>query len=511
VNRYLPYLGPAVSGLLLVLAFPKADLGFMAWAALVPLIVSLDGKSPGTGFMRGMAAGFVFFAGSLYWLVFTMNSYGGIPLAVAISLYILLSCYLALYFGAFGFLYALTRKHTGLSPVLFAPLYWVSLELARNYALTGFPWNLLGYSQHGFLHVIQVADITAVYGVSALIVGVNAALAEIYLAVKRGDKPGRGWYVSTAAAAAVFIAVIGYGHYRLTNPAGDGKTLKVALIQGNIDQMVKWDDQFRLKIFGTYRDITMTAAKAHPDLIIWPETAVPFSLEDPAGMDMLDEVARSAGTDLMTGIASFTMTGGGYVGRNSAILLSPSKGAIGRYDKLHLVPFGEYVPLQKLLPFVRKMTAGIGDFVPGSGPNLMGDKDWKFGTAVCYEVIFPELVREFPDEGADFLVSITNDAWFGKSAAPYQHFDMAGFRAVENRRALVRAANTGITGVILPDGTVSAKTDIFTEGYVIRDIPLIKEKTFYTRHGDVFAYLCLLGALAIAGRAVLNKRGGTPR
>jgi len=255
----------------------------------------------------------------------------------------------------------------------------------------------------------------------------------------------------------------------------------------------------------------MTAAKASPDIVIWPETAVPFSFEDPTGMDMLGEVARSADTDLMTGIASFTKKDGGYVGRNSAVLVSPEGKIIGRYDKLHLVPFGEYVPLQKLLPFVRKMTTGIGDFVPGEGPDLMGDHGWKFGTAICYEVIFPELVREFPDEGADFLVSITNDAWFGRSAAPYQHFAMAGFRAVENRRTLVRAANTGVTGVIMPNGAVSARTGIFTEGYVIRDIPLVTEKTFYTKYGDVFAYLCLLGALAIAGRAVIKRSGSKTR
>jgi len=511
VNRIIPYFAPVISGALLVFAFPGADLGFIAWAAFVPLLVALEDKTPAAGFRLGMASGFVFFAASLSWLVYTMNYYGGLPVPVAVALHILLSLYLALYFGTFGLLYALARRHTRLSPILFAPLFWVALELARNYVITGFPWNLLGYSQHGFLHAIQVADMSGVYGVSWLVMVSNAALAQLYLAVRKGAPAGRGWYAATAAAALVIVAAFSYGHYRLTHPPQIEKSLKTALVQGNIDQLMKWDDKFRMDVIRTYREMTMTVSEASPDLVVWPETAVPFSLEDPAGMSILSDAAIDSGANLMTGIASFRKVGDDYVGRNSAILVTKDGDYINRYDKLHLVPFGEYVPLQKFLPFVRKMVYGIGDFVPGSGPVLMGTGDWRFGTAICYEVIFPELVRQFPYHGADFLVSVTNDAWFGKSSAPYQHFNMAVFRAVENRRSLIRAANTGISGVVLPDGSVAARTDIFKKAYIVHEIPLVGTMTFYTRHGDVFAYLCLIAAIAITIRAIMNRRGQAPR
>jgi apolipoprotein N-acyltransferase len=510
VNRLIPYFWPVLSGGLLVFAFPGADIGILAWAALVPLLISLNGKTPFNALKYGFASGFVFYMASLSWLIYTMSVYGGIPKPISIILHISLSCYLGLYFGAFGYLYALAKRHTPLSPILFAPVFWVVLELVRNYIVTGFPWNLLGYTQHDTLGVIQIADITGVYGVSALIVMVNAAISELVVGIRGGKPKGASWYSSTAGCAVLMVCVLGYGNYRLTNQPISEKTLKVGLVQGNIDQSVKWDQDMRLQVFETYADMTLGLAEAKPDLVVWPETAVPFALEDESGMDLLYRVARSMDTNLMTGVPSFTeMEDGSYEGRNSAVLISSDGELIGRYDKIHLVPFGEYVPLQEVLPFVRKMVYGIGDFVPGECCTLMGAEGWNFGTAICYEVVFPELVREFPDAGADFLVSVTNDAWFGESSAPYQHFAMARFRAVENRRTLIRAANTGITGVILPDGSVSARTDIYTKGYVVREIPLLSEKTFYTRHGDIFAYLCLLGARAITARAFIYRRGLT--
>jgi apolipoprotein N-acyltransferase len=282
--------------------------------------------------------------------------------------------------------------------------------------------------------------------------------------------------------------------------------MEIALVQGNIEQAHKWDPAYQREVFDTYRAMTLEAAKKRPDLIIWPETATPFFWQDEELRAQLVDTVKDAGTWLMTGSPSVEKSPDDrVVDYNSAYLLSPDGRETGRYDKMHLVPFGEYVPLKRLLPFVSKMVTAIGDFGTGEQYTVLKTDKGSFGTAICFEVIFPELVRQFALNGANFLTSITNDAWFGVSAAPYQHFNMAVFRAVENRRALARAANTGITGIILPTGAVQARTGIFERTTLEGRIPLMGELTFYTRHGDVFAYICVVISVLIIA---LNMTGG---
>ena len=482
---------PALSGILLSLAFPKADISLLAWVAFIPLLYSIDEKRPGRAFMEGFAAGLVFYLVSVRWVINTMYNYGGLGLAVSIILLVALSAYLALYFGVFTMLYSAARSEFPSISVLLAPALWVSLELLRNYALSGFPWNLVGYSQHANLPLIQISDITGVYGVSALVILINAAVTDMIF-VMAGDRPVASRRLIAPFASLLILGMaVSYGHWRLIKLPMSSGSMKVSLVQGNIEQFHKWDPVFQQEVFDTYKTLTAAAAESKPDLIIWPETATPFYFQDGLERPKLEEAARSAGTWLMTGSPSIDSAGDGKVIEyNSAYLISPSGQEAGRYDKTHLVPFGEYVPMKALLPFVSKMVTGIGDFGCGRSYTVFHTGKGAFGTAICFEVIFPDLVRKFALEGADFLASITNDAWFGDSAAPYQHFDMSVFRAVENRRTLVRAANTGITGIVLPSGRVARETEIFTRGSITDDIPLMNYMSFYTLHGDVFAYAC---------------------
>jgi apolipoprotein N-acyltransferase len=481
---------PLLSGILLALSFPKPDISVLAWVALIPLLYSIRDKSPGQSFKEGFITGIAFYALSLRWVLIVMRDYGGIGFFPSFLLLLALSAYLALYVGTFAWLYVKAREHAGAAAVLLAPAFWVALELLRNYLLSGFPWNLLGYSQHQNLPLIQIADITGVYGVSALIVMTNAAIAEVIAVMSYREYADRK-IIWPVMAVVIMAASAAYGHYRLRDLPRPYDSMKVTIVQGDIEQFHKWDPAFQMQVFDVYKKLTADAvAEKKPDIVIWPETATPFYFQDRILGPELSDAVKKANTWLLTGSPSVEEHGSDYVEYNSAYLINPSGIETGRYDKMHLVPFGEYVPLKTLLPFVSKMVQGIGDFGAGRDYTVMRAGKGSFGTAICFEVIFPELVRHFVLGGANFLTSITNDAWFGNSGAPYQHFDMAVFRAVENRRSMVRAANTGISGVILPSGEVTARTEIFKRGTMTAEVPLMKEKTFYTLYGDLFAYLC---------------------
>ena len=321
----------------------------------------------------------------------------------------------------------------------------------------------------------------------------NAAITELIAVMSYREYADYRKMVWPVAAVAVMAASAVYGHYRLANLPRPYGSMEVTVVQGDIEQFHKWDPAFQMQVFDVYKQLTADAvAQKKPDLIIWPETATPFYFQDRILVGELLDSVKKANTWLLTGSPSIEERGSDYVEYNSAYLINPAGVPADRYDKMHLVPFGEYVPLKTLLPFVSKMVHGIGDFGKGRDYTVMRMGKGSFGTAICFEVIFPELVRHFVLGGANFLTTITNDAWFGNSGAPYQHFDMSVFRAVENRRAMVRAANTGISGVILPSGEVIARTSLFKRVEMTAEVPLMKEKTFYTLYGDVFAYLCSL-------------------
>jgi len=488
------------SGLLPVLAFPSLNLYPIAFIALVPLLISLQGKDLKAAFYLGMISGFVYFLGTVYWVSHSMHVYGYIPIVVTLFAVVVLCMYLALYVGIFSLLFAYLKSGPQVPASLVAPLLWVSLEFLRTYALTGFPWSVLGYTQYEFLTLIQIADITGIYGVSFMVVAVSGMIFDIILCGRerssRHPGAGRPVAVSIVFTAAIIIFALVYGVAEL-NSKENGRKIKASVIQGNIPQDRKWDPEFQHDVMERYQKLTNEVNAENPDLIIWPESALPFifGYQEALTRKVVD-FQKQRGSYLLFG--SVTGKGGNQASSklaNSAVLLSPEGDVVSTYDKMRLVPFGEYVPLKKFLPFIEKMVVAVGDFVPGKEYIVMNTPFAKIGNLICYEIVFPGLVREFVDRGANVLVTITNDAWFGRTSAPYQNFSMAVFRAVENRVPVVRSANTGISGFIGPQGRIVNKSEIFVEASLTESVPIGKGKSIYTKVGDVFAWSCMAGSL----------------
>jgi apolipoprotein N-acyltransferase len=442
--------------------------------------------------------GLFYFAGTVHWVTNSVHFYGNIPLVPASLITLLLCAYLALYPATFGAAAVhLSRNHPNFFFVT-APALWTALELARTYVFSGFPWSLLGYSQYQMLPVIQVADITGVYGVSFLIVLVNTAVSEYLMNRKR--------YFGIVVTLVAMVLTLGYGFIKLRTPEGDSR-ITVSVVQGNIEQDKKWDSAYQAQTREVYQKLTREALKEGPDVVIWPETATPFYFGAIKGLDAdltadLRDFVRSTNTPLLTGSPSYEQRSDhSYILRNSAYLLDHTGATAATYHKIHLVPFGEYVPLKRVLFFVDKMVQAIGDFQSGDEYTVMTVPTphgaTKLGTVICYEIIFPDLVRRFVDRGVAVMTTVTNDAWFGRTAAPYQHFSMAAFRAVENRVPVARAANTGVSGFIDSKGNILAASDIFKEAHLTRRIVPGNVKTFYTKRGDVFSYACVIICLIL--------------
>ncbi len=511
----------ALTGLGYPLCFPSFDLGLLAWIVLVPLHLAIEGMTLRRACLTGWLAGWIAFIGTMSWVVNSMHLYGKMPLAPAYAVMGLLTAYLALFVAGYALGLQWLRRRLPCCAFLAAPFLWVTLEWVRTHLFSGLPWVLLGYSQYQTLPIIQIADHTSVYGVSFLVVLVNVALTELALWVwKRGDfsRAGKGdrhapddargepvpvpWLTPALAVLAV-LGAFSYGTAALKAAPVSPAMLQIGLVQANIDQARKWDAAFRRESLDRYERLT-AAASTGADLVVWPEAATPFLFEREVGYRTeIVQLVRSHQVPLILGSPTvrFYPDGRPYL-LNSAYVLNKDGEIVGRYDKRHLVPFGEYIPLRPLLFFLEKLVVGIGDFERGTGPALLTvpasgasmdpGRPLRFGMAICYEVIFPDLVRHFVQEGADVMVTITNDAWFGHSAAPYQHFGMVVLRAVENRVAFARAANTGISGFIDPYGHILQATPIFEELAVTGSIPYGRAETFYTRYGDLFAYSCAI-------------------
>lgn len=519
----------ATTGILLPYCFPRYDLGLLAWVALIPLHIALDGLSRRRqAFWLGWLAGIICSTGIMSWVVTAMNTYGKVPLVFSYGIMLLLTAYLGLYVGIYSAGVVWFRMLMPRYGLFAAPCLWVTLELLRTYVLSGLPWSLLGYSQYRQLDVIQIADHLGVYGVSFLIVLSNVALAELYLWLMplfRGFRPARlPWELVTTAAMLVSLSWA-YSTSLIASETMEHTkaTLQVGVVQPNIDQAVKWDQAFREETLRRYDRLTESFGYG-VDLVVWPEAATPFIYErEPVYQLQLVAMANRASAALLFGSPAvrFDQERKPFL-LNSAYLLSPDGELLGRYDKQHLVPFGEYIPLKSsLLFFLEKMVEGIGDFQAGPGPTILSfqlkESDGvaparrvKFGVVICYEVIFPDLVRRIAGSGAEFLVTITNDAWFGDSSAPAQHFSMVVLRSVENHLAFARAANTGISGFIDPFGRIIVASPTFTQTALQAEIPVRQTKTFYSRHGDVFAYGCMLISLLFCLYGIFGTKGAEP-
>jgi len=468
----------------------------------VPLVAALIGPRarPATGppqgafraFRLGLTTGAVYFAGTLYWITAVMRLHGGLSLPVSVLVNAALIAYLALYPAVFAIVVDSIAGRLGASAALLSPFAWVATEFGRSTLLTGFPWVLLGYSQATFLPIAQIASLVGVHGLSLLVAAVNGAL--VYGVVTRGRL--RISVVALAVATAVAIAL--WGRWRIAEGslARSGVPIRIGLAQGDIPQDEKWDQSRAQWIFRTYLDLTREAASRGARFIIWPESATPFFFEeDPVGNEMIRRLAVET--------RAFLLVGSDQVERgtppryyNAAFLVGPAGRTVAVYRKIHLVPFGEYVPLQHLFFFASRLVQAVSDFSAGDSIVMLPVEGHPATTAICYEVVYPDLVRQSVLAGSQLLTTITNDAWYGHSSAPYQHFEQASLRAIEQGRYLARSANTGISGIVDPYGRVTERSRLFERTALVGEARFLTIRTVYARIGDVAAWFSVLVVLA---------------
>ncbi|MDR1696239.1 MAG: apolipoprotein N-acyltransferase [Endomicrobium sp.] len=472
-----------LAGLSAAAAFPKINLFFLAWIALVPLFFVLSRSNAKQLFFYAFLSGFVFNAAGLYWLIpmlhFNTGSY-----IQAFAASGMLWAYLALYWGIWGWFFGIAKKYISSLWLLalFASAVWVILEYARTYILTGFPWMLAGYSQYRFTEIIQIAEFTGVYGVSFALVFCNA-LFYFWMTGKRGSK-----YLYAAVSLILVLSV--FGAFRLDKFKfyGDGG-FSAAIVQPNIDQYKKWDKNYKDEILYTLEYYGDKISDGVTDLTVWPEAAVPgFLPDDSESLLSAEKISKTSGglnligapyKDAKTGKhynAVFGFTGGKYK---------------SVHKKNHLVPFGEYVPFRKLLGKFFKALNDMGNFEKGSDKTVFNYGKVFAGVTVCSENFFPQISRELCRSGAKVLTNHTNDAWFFDTAAPYQHFMMNVFRAVENRKYVLVSANSGVSGVVEASGRIISSTPASSEALIISEFFQNDFKTLYTSYGDIFIKLCV--------------------
>ncbi|MGA1842295.1 MAG: apolipoprotein N-acyltransferase [bacterium] len=508
-GKYNNIICSVLTGFLLISIFPLPGISLLAWVSMIPLLWLLRCNKVKNRFLSGWLAGIVFFYGLLYWLAGTMIRFGGLPLILSQILLILLCLYLGLYFGSFCSILGFAYRRIHVPFCILAPAIWVALEFLRSHFLTGFPWGLLGYSQAKSLHIVQFADLAGVYGISFFIVFVNAGLTDLialYGEYKSGQRLGLQIIFKGSALILSTGLVLGYGVFRLGSQklVHDAvNRLEIGLIQENVPQDIKRDIGNSYKILADYGQTSLRLSPTDKKLIIWPETACTAAIFPGEGQIffVLSELARQLDSHLLLGCPRYNLKKEGLY--NSALLFSPTGDVIGFYDKIHLVPFGEYFPFE----WIGKSLGNLGSFLRGNDFTTFKVQDNHFAVVICFEVIFPDLCRRFVKRGAEFLVNLTNDAWFGRTSAPYQHFDMACMRSVENRVWLVRAANTGISGFVDPWGKVIKKGKIFEKLTLEAGVYKSPLRSLYVRTGDFFAWLCVFFTLIWSIIAVKKMRG----
>ena len=499
------------SGLALALALPNFSLSLLAWVALVPVLFAIDNQSLPRTFGYAWIQGSAFCAVTLYWVGIALNGFGHKTPRAAFCEMLLLAGSEALAAAITLTLAAFVSRRTRLPMLLTLTIVWPASEWVRTFFPVPFPWGLLGYTAYRDLRLIQFAEFTGVYGVSALIVAGNVAL---YRFIKRSEPMGARLRAG-ALVAGLILAGLAFGSWRMEqlDAAPVAGRLKVAMLQGNIPERAKWEGTETAWCLNTYLYGSEVAARQHPDLIIWPETAASFYIEPdtyfPAFPRRLLQVARSLHEAMLVG--AFALEPGPTVSRRNRVCLISAEGQIvDRYDKHVLVPFAEYVPFKAVFgDYFHAFPDGAeSEYTPGDRQTIFKVGGARLGVLICYESMFPDFSRRAVRDGADILINVTNDAWAGTSAAPYQLLAMASMRAVETHTAMLRVANTGITAVITPTGRIVGATKLFVRTVEIETVEWKGVRTFYTRYGDVFAELCFVLGMAAILTACASARKG---
>jgi apolipoprotein N-acyltransferase len=547
MTRFPSWFASVLSGFLLVACFPKLSIHPLVWIALLPLLLALAGESSlRRAFGWAYLSGAIYFAGGFYWFVEVMRQYGGLSMGLAVTGLAAFVVVFSVFFGAFGLAVGTLARKSPAGALLASPFLWVAMEVARTYFITGFPWNLLGYGVAS-AGLRQVASVTGVYGLSFLAAATSALAAWVILCWRprlwRKDSEGWGtigvWVQSRQArwpslALACWVALLLVGNWALAPPAPTQGPDLAVLVQPNVplDEQAAsaWEPWVNPSKLNQLVDMSLQALAGAerkeglrpdgqgrpglgvPPLIIWAENPAPFYFtRDPIFRGAVERMARQASAYVVVNTVIPIDTGRPRI-TNSAVVLDPQGRQILQYDKMHLVPFGEYVPAWAFPDMIGKITTEAGNFVPGASYGVAPTPRGALGVFICYEDIFPQLVRRVTLAGAKVLVNISNDAWFGRSSAALQELEMARLRAIENRRYLLRATNDGITVMIDPYGRVEKQIARYQTTALPGSFSYLGTETFYTRHGDAFAWLCtaLAGAMVlVAGLSFLASRGMT--
>jgi apolipoprotein N-acyltransferase len=489
------------SGATLALSFPSYNFRLLAWISVGLLILACYGARLAVAPVYGFLHALVFYPMCLTWIEVVVHQYGNVPPLIAASLVLLIAILFGTICALFSWGLALGSRRGAAFACVLAPFLWVTLEFARAHVpIIGFPWNLAGYAASGNLALVQLTTITGIYGLSFLVAGFGALVAYAILAGSM-----RAWR-AVLVSIAVLILVAAGGGYLV--PQAHARYI-AHLVQTNFPQSYfyppDWMSQHAADLDLLER-ISIDSATKIPGVIIWPEVPAPFSLEDAAFAGRARQIAAAAGQDFLVGVEDWRRDASGkWEATNSAVLLAASGARLFTYDKMHLVPFGEYVPLRKWLRFAGKLTADIGDFTAGTRYQVGWLPGGTFGAFICYEAIFPNEVRHFTAAGAELLINMSNDGWFGRSAAPAQHVMMARVRAVENRRWLLRDTNNGFTIDVDPYGRTVAELGTDIRSQLDAPYDFRADLTPYARFGDWFAWLSLLASLGLLGIAIARR------
>lgn len=470
----------------------------ICWICLVPLLIAFAGKqrdgerlSVGQTALLGYVCGIFWYLGNCYWIYPTMHLYGDLSKLASVGVLILFGLYLGLYMALFGALFGVIRRHWGLRAALItSPLMWITVEFARA-RVTGFPWDLLGYAQVDNLALVRIAPWTGVFGLSLIIAVVNMVWS---LAIRKSSR------TSALTIAGVLTGVMIVLQFRPPVPAPSETTATAVLLQENLSVGAQATPEL------ANRDAMLTTfarLSQHPDfpsssdgrnipvLVAWPESPASFVDSDPAYRQFMEGLARTTGTPILADDLSLgpRNTDGTFSLYNSASLFKEDGSYGGRYDKIHLVPFGEYVPYKPLFFFAGHLLEGL-PFIPGTQRVVFDNHDRNYGVFICYESIFGDEIRQFVRNGAQVLVNLSDDGWYGDSSAPWEHLDMVRMRAIENHRWVLRATNTGVTASIDPYGRIVDQMPRHVRGALVARFNFLDGLTFYTRHGDWIAWIC---------------------
>jgi apolipoprotein N-acyltransferase len=494
------------SGLILALSFPNYSLSLLAWFSVGLLVLASFRARPVVAPLYGLLHGLVFYPICLPWIDVVVQQYGGVGPWTSAGLVALIAAAGGIICAVFCWGVAVASRKSAMLACALAPFLWVALEFARAHLpIIAFPWNLTGYAASGNLSLVQLTTVTGIYGLSFLVAAYGSLVAYAILSGRQ-----RAWKCAIALTAVLIFVGVG-GRYLVPSEA---PRFTAHLVQTNFAQAYDYPSDWMQVHAGDLDElgqISVDAAHRTPGLIVWPESPAPFSLQDAVFAARARQIAQNSGSDFLVGAEDWKRNAAGkWDATNSAVLLNPSGQGIFTYDKIHLVPFGEYVPLRKWLTFTGKLTADLGDFAPGSVYGVGSLPEGRFGSFICYEAVFPDMVRRFTVGGAELLINISNDGWFGRSSAPAQHLMMARVRAVENRRWLLRDTNNGFTVSVDPYGRVAAELATDIRGELDAPYDFRSDLTLYARFGDWFAWFCVLASivlLAMAFATARNKNG----